>query len=51
MIKILNKFDTNNVQVVGNNDDIFVSINVVAAEKKLIKIQDQDIISDNGDRV
>ena len=50
MLKILNKFDPKNVQVVGNNDDIFVSINV-GAEKKLIKIKDQDIISDNGDRV
>ena len=46
----MNKFDINNVQVVGNNDDIFVSINV-GGQKKLIKIKDQDIISDNGDRV
>ena len=39
MLKILNKFGPKNVQVVGNNDDIFVSINVVV-EKKLIKIKD-----------
>ena len=50
MLKILNKFGTKNVQVVGNNDDIFVSINV-AVEKRLRKIKDRDIISDNGDRV
>ena len=50
MPKILNKFGPKNVQVFRNNDDIFVSINVVA-EKKLIKIKDRDIISDNGDGV
>ena len=46
----MNKFGPKNVQVVRNNDDIFVSINGVV-EKKLIKIKDRDIISDNEDRV